>query len=263
MLMGQFIVSTFGKWESQRKELIKDLLADPNIYTKTSEFAINTALLNPVHSAMYELALNYIREHTNNIQPTAMRQLVCESYQLSLTVVLKSLSNALNIPEELLSCHTEKFCVAARESIEAIIDDILKLGQLAVQIKNKAIDTLYGSSFKTIYPELAQQLFVQDEELSELARKGLEQQINPLDFGKNESIIREHLIYIHEISIQMKPSEKFQTEFLEKIRKTQQQYKIDIRLENIRKQPRFLSDIDEQKPNTGVIKEFSTASYGT
>ena len=249
--MGQYVVTTFGKWEMQRIELVKDLLLDPTIAPQTSIEAINNALLDPVNSAMYETARGYVSERMKGLsEPLSskdIKALTVESYKSALSVVLESLSSSLSIPASLLAPHVLKFCDSAMGIIDGIIDDVMKIGQLAIATKNEAIDQLYGPGFRTQYPLLAKQLLVQDEELSEKASKIIELQINPEQFAENEVVIRESLKYINEISAQTKPSPTFQEEFKQATGSNLQEFKQKIRDKAIRdKLTIFGGDVAQQ-----------------
>ena len=142
-------------------------------------------------------------------------------------------------------------------AIDGLIDDLMKIGTLAVTTKNEAIDTLFGPGFRTQYPLLAKQLLVQDEELSAKAREIIEQQINPGNFGDNEEVIREHLKYINEIGAQTKPLPSFQEEFKQATGRNLQEYKQDIRDKTIREKSTFFGGAVAQQ-QVGVTTGLST-----
>lgn len=155
--MGKFKVSTFGKWERQRQELVKSLLSDKDIAPKVSEQTIHEALLCEVNTSMFEVAFDFVKKQSETMPPQAMspqvmKELTIESYRLSLTVVLNSLAKKLDLPPSLLKPHVDKFSESANEQIPLIIEDVLKIGTVSIKTKNEAIDKLYGSDFKKIIP---------------------------------------------------------------------------------------------------------------
>lgn len=227
--MGKFAVTTFGKWEVQHQKLFSSLISNPEILSKKNKEEIKKALLDDVNSAMHEKAYEFVRQ---NISQLSLRNLTIQSYQISLTVVLESLSNALSIPKEILNPYVQMFCEECNQSLETMIDDTMKIGQVSVQSKSAAIEQLYGQNFKTLYPDLAQKLQLQDPEVIEVGRKNIEKTIKPADFGKNESIIREQLIYINEIATKVNSTDEFRELFAAKTGLTMEQYKNKVAASN-------------------------------
>ena len=97
-ILGRIVmVTTFGKWERQRIELVRDLLSDPTIATQTTIDVINNALFDPVNAVMYETGRGYVNEQMKDVAPMPLKELMVGSYKSSLTVMLDSLSRSLNI----------------------------------------------------------------------------------------------------------------------------------------------------------------------
>ncbi|KTD22754.1 Uncharacterised protein [Legionella lansingensis] len=239
--MGQFKVSTFGKWESQRKQLVQDLLADKQL-GELNEKQVDDVLLNDVNSAMVTAAFAYIKEEKQKSTSIPMRELTISSYRVSLNVMLNSLAHSLKLSPTLLAPHVEKFRHDAEQSLPEIIDDMMQIGAISVNTKAKAMDELYGNDFKTKFPQLAQQLPFEDSELIKLAREKIEAFFLTHDFGKNETLMRSHLVYITEIAAQMMPASDFVKQFQEQTGQSMEEYKAAHKMQ-VKNEEKILSAV--------------------
>lgn len=62
-MLRTYRVSTYGKWEVERVQLVINLLSDAKINTKVTEAQINEALFTTVISAMINVALTYVNKN--------------------------------------------------------------------------------------------------------------------------------------------------------------------------------------------------------
>lgn len=228
--MGKYVVTTYGKWEEQRKKLVTKLISHPEIIAKTSKEKIDKALFDDVNSAMVEIAYEYTREKNAEVvaKQLTLRDLTIRAYELSLDVVLDSLSKSLAIEKELLAPFVSEFCQECKQAINSIIDISMIIGTLSIKAKAEAAIELYGNNFACLYEDLNKKLPLQDPDLIECARATINRTIKPADYGDKAENVRQQLIYMNEIAPVITPSEEFKALFKGKTGKTMQEYKAEV-----------------------------------
>ena len=220
-------VTTWGKWEEERKALTASILADEKIQTEKEK--LDKALFEEVNTAMVKATSAYIKEHAEEFKQQPLPpELLINSYQVAVNAVLASLSSALDIKEELLNPHFDEFQAKAMATVNEILTHLSTIGNLAQHTKIEAINDLYGPDFEKKYPGLFKLLPYEDPELIELAKSKINTQSQEINFGPHKKIIDEQLIYINQLAPQLSTSSNFEEQFKLETKKTLEQFKHDI-----------------------------------
>jgi hypothetical protein len=226
--MGKYIVTTFGKWEEQRKQLVAELLSNAEIAAKINKEKIEQVLFDDVNSAMVEMAYSYSRANYPKVGTgqITLRDMTLQAYKLSLTVVLNSLSNALAIDEAELEPFVARFNAACENALDKTLMDIsMDIGQASINSKGEATKQLYGETFAVQYKDLAQQLQLQDPDLIAIAKEFIKKTIKPENYGDRAENVKQQLIYMDQIAPKITTSNEFAELFLKRTGKTMQEYK--------------------------------------
>lgn len=216
-------VTTFGKWEAERKVLVQALLDDDAV--PADEASINKALFGQVNEAMFLSGMAAARASSDKANPKDMKTLALIAYDASLKPVLETLSKTLEIDSQRLSKHVQSFVAMAAEKVEHIIDDMVLIGKQSIQSKGAALSQLYGGDFAKRYPDLSKSLLMQDAELVSVGQMAVNAFIKSHDFGQNTEVVNEQLKYINEIAPEVNATEEFQALFDATTGKTMADYK--------------------------------------
>jgi hypothetical protein len=229
IIMGNYVVTTFGKWEEQRKKLVADLLNNPEVAKIVTKEKIEKALFDDVNSVMFETGRDFVIKNMPKVpQEMSMKDLIIQSYKLSLTVVLDSLAKALSIDKALLEASVNTFNKACTDAIDSIIDISMQIGGVSEKAKATAIIKLYGENFAKRFPDLVTPLKLNDAELSAFAAKEIDKQIIPENYGDRAENVKQQLIYIKEMVLRLAPTPDFAQLFKERTGRTMQEYKDDV-----------------------------------
>jgi len=226
--MGKYIVTTFGKWEEQRKQLVAELLSNADIAALTTKERIEQALFDDVNSVMVEIVYAHSRVNYQNLLSgqITLRELTIQAFKLSLTVVLKALSNVLAIDEALLEPFVARFNAACECALDKTLMDIsMDIGRAGIKGKREAARLLYGETFAAQYKDLAQQLQSQDPDLITIARDFIKKTIKPENYGDNVENAKQQLIYMDQTAPKITTSDEFKELFLKRTGMTMQEYK--------------------------------------
>ncbi len=226
--MGKYIVTTFGKWEEQRKQLVAELLSNAGIAALTTKERIEQALFDDVNSVMVEIVYAHSRVNYQNLLSgqITLREMTIQAFKLSLTVVLNALSNALAIDEALLEPFVARFNTACESALDKTLMDIsMDIGRAGIKAKREAARLLYGETFAAQYKDLAQQLQSQDPDLITIARDFIKKTIKPENYGENVENAKQQLIYMDQTAPKITTSDEFEELFLKRTGKTMQEYK--------------------------------------
>ena len=217
-------------WEQPRRNLVNNLLNDSKV--KCSEEQINRALLGPVITEIITTRYKNLPLQQENSQ-AHLKKRTLATYEKALSTMLKTLSLSLELSEEILQPHVEKFILEFLELAAQNIDYLIILSEISIQTKIMGISELYGTNFSASYPILARKLRLNDEQLIKKSAQELTKIIEtncPTDIAP---MIIEHLKYINEIAAQKSPDRQFLEEFKAETGMTMEEYKHKTRLSKL------------------------------